>query len=134
MNRAQRYNAIYSPHKMRWAVSTGQGHPPEYFRAVKRHVKRSPHYFKEVMKPGGKLEQWHEDVFGARPFSGNKPLPGIGWDQLPNLPAKGVAVAVATNVIGLGMMIYGPMKFKLVGTALLAIPDVLIVPAVELIA
>lgn len=130
MNRAQRYHAIYNPHKMRWAVTTGQGHTREFYKNLKRQVTDLPRLWEEAGYTdiaGKKVDKNVKDVV-------NKHMRDLGFKQLPNLPAKGVAVAALTNVVGLGMMIYGPMKFKVVGTALLAIPDVLIVPAVELIA
>lgn len=130
MNRAQRYNAIYNPHKMRWAVSTGQGHTQEFYRNLKRQVTDLPRLWKEAGYTdiaGKKVDKNVKDIV-------NKHMQDLGFKQLPNLPAKGVAAAMLTNVVGLGLMIYGPLKFKFVGTALLAIPDVMIIPAIEMIA
>lgn len=134
-----------TPQKIAWMTSTGQGPHPNFYiknikdakkgaskrisRGKKEHRKHFPRkgdniyinslpfwlgVFPEVSGPITSVYDWLQTD------------PSPSNIKLPDIKGSGFVALAASYAISAGLIIYGPAKFKLVGTALLAVPDILI--------
>lgn len=147
-----------TPQKIAWMTSTGQGpHPNFYINNIKKGKKavsknlRARHKRGQMAldKKGPRWKNAHytdtyldeavPEIQRILDFTLGKPnqyppwfkIPNIRW---PNIKGSGFLALGASYAISAGLIIYGPAKFKLVGTALLAVPDILIYGAGEFLA